>query len=173
MTINRRYRTRGYTDEWDRLSANFKRRCPVCIGCWVVGLETRTEIVDHIKPLANDQAGLLDINNLQPACRWHHDNIKRSRRPAAFDAAACGTRSGRRSGVTCSREWSPRAERSAGGAGTANAERGRRVDPLVGCPAASDFLGLADGPSLLSRVECSAALHDCNALSETNGISIC
>jgi 5-methylcytosine-specific restriction enzyme A len=75
---NRPYRARGYTYEWDRLSREFKRRCPVCLGCWVVGVETPTEIVDHIVPLAHDQASLLDISNLQPACRWHHDNVKRS-----------------------------------------------------------------------------------------------
>jgi hypothetical protein len=72
------FRGRGYTKDWDRLAHDFKWHCPVCLGCWVVGIETPTEIVDHIKPVAHDRAGLLDIANLQPACRFHHDIVKRS-----------------------------------------------------------------------------------------------
>jgi 5-methylcytosine-specific restriction protein A len=71
------FRKRGYTSDWDAVARDFKRRFPICLGCWAVGLETPTEIVDHVVPLAYRADGLLDYNNLQPSCGWHHQVIKR------------------------------------------------------------------------------------------------
>ena len=71
------FRQRGYDSRWDPVARDFKRRYPLCLGCWAVGLETPTELVDHVKPLASDREGLLDYDNLQPSCGWHHSNIKR------------------------------------------------------------------------------------------------
>jgi hypothetical protein len=71
------FRERGYHSDWDSLARDFKVRYPLCLGCWVVGLETPTEFADHLVPLSFDRSGLLDPTNLQPACRWHHDTCKR------------------------------------------------------------------------------------------------
>jgi 5-methylcytosine-specific restriction protein A len=76
--MRRNFRQRGYVGGWDALAADFRARFPFCIGCWAIGLEVPTEVVDHIVPLASDRQGLLDPNNLQPACKWHHDVIKRT-----------------------------------------------------------------------------------------------
>ena len=71
------FRQRGYDSRWDPVAREFKARYPICLGCWSVGLETPTEVVDHVVPLASDREGLLDYDNLQPSCGWHHSNIKR------------------------------------------------------------------------------------------------
>jgi 5-methylcytosine-specific restriction enzyme A len=70
-------RERGYDSRWDPLAREFKAHYPFCLGCWALGLETPTEVVDHIMPLAHHKDGLLDQTNLQPSCRWHHDVCKR------------------------------------------------------------------------------------------------
>jgi 5-methylcytosine-specific restriction enzyme A len=72
------FRQRGYDGRWDPVAREFRASHPLCLGCWAVGLETPTEMVDHVKPLAGDRDGLLDPGNLQPSCRWHHDNVKRT-----------------------------------------------------------------------------------------------
>jgi hypothetical protein len=72
------FRQRGYSGDWDAIARAFKQQYPFCLGCWAVGLETPTEIVDHVQPLVNDRDRLLDSTNLQPACRWHHDVCKRA-----------------------------------------------------------------------------------------------
>jgi 5-methylcytosine-specific restriction enzyme A len=72
------FRERGYKSTWDATARDFKQRYPLCLGCWAVGLETPVEIVDHVVPLVADRTGLLDTSNMQPACRWHHDNVKRT-----------------------------------------------------------------------------------------------
>jgi 5-methylcytosine-specific restriction enzyme A len=71
------FRARGYKSGWDQAARNFKVQYPLCLGCWAVGLETPTEIVDHIVPLVADRSALLDTGNMQPSCRWHHGVAKR------------------------------------------------------------------------------------------------
>jgi hypothetical protein len=70
------FRQRGYSSSWDPVAREFKRRYRWCLGCWAVGLETPTELVDHVVPLAYRTDGLLDYNNLQPSCEWHHRTVK-------------------------------------------------------------------------------------------------
>jgi len=72
------FRKRGYHSGWDPIARDFKARYPLCLGCWACGLETPTEVVDHVVPFARNKTRLLDPANLQPSCKWHHDNIKRT-----------------------------------------------------------------------------------------------
>ena len=72
------FRKRGYHSGWDPVAREYKARYPLCLGCWAVGLETPTELIDHIQPLTHDREGLLDPGNLQPCCKWHHDVVKRT-----------------------------------------------------------------------------------------------
>jgi 5-methylcytosine-specific restriction protein A len=71
------YRARGYSPEWDRISAEFKQTHPFCLSCWMVGIVQPVEIVDHIVPVTSNKARLLDPTNLQAACKWCHDCVKR------------------------------------------------------------------------------------------------
>jgi 5-methylcytosine-specific restriction protein A len=71
------FRARGYDAQWDQIAREFKARHPLCLGCWAVGLDTPTELIDHIMPLSHDRDRLLDPTNLQPSCSWHHSVIKR------------------------------------------------------------------------------------------------
>src|SRR5262245_25320373 len=66
-----------YTQAWHNLARRFRRQHPLCIGCLAVGRTTLAECVDHIRPHRGDPALMWDPANLQSACRWHHDVIKR------------------------------------------------------------------------------------------------
>jgi 5-methylcytosine-specific restriction endonuclease McrA len=63
--------------KWIRYAAEYRENYPLCIGCYAIGLEVPTEVVDHIVPhLQSDVELMWDENNLQPACKWHHDSVK-------------------------------------------------------------------------------------------------
>ena len=46
------FRRRGYSGDWDKLSAAFLEACPYCLGCWSVNIVEPAVIADHIRPLA-------------------------------------------------------------------------------------------------------------------------
>lgn len=69
-------RQRGYVPAWDVEAAAFKRRNPFCLGCRAVGIQTGTDVVDHVEPHKGDQTKFWNTALWQPACRWHHDVIK-------------------------------------------------------------------------------------------------
>jgi hypothetical protein len=49
---------------------------PRCLGCAAVGLATPATVADHVVPHRGD-ASRFHGGELQPACSWHHDVIKR------------------------------------------------------------------------------------------------
>ena len=69
-------RARGYTTSWDKASAAFRRKHPLCIGCQAIGRVEATTVTDHVIPHRGDRALLWDRNNWQPSCGWHHSVIK-------------------------------------------------------------------------------------------------
>ena len=69
-------RKRGYTPQWDKASATFKRRHPWCLGCVAIGKKVATDVPDHVVPHKGNQTIFWDTSKWQPACRWHHDAIK-------------------------------------------------------------------------------------------------
>jgi 5-methylcytosine-specific restriction protein A len=77
-------RGRGYTSKWDAAAAKFKRAYPRCLGCAAVGREVATEVVDHVVPHRGDAELFWNVEQWQPACRWHHDVVKK-RLEAMFD----------------------------------------------------------------------------------------
>jgi 5-methylcytosine-specific restriction endonuclease McrA len=82
-------RDRGYTARWDRLSANYRATLPVCLGCRAMGLIGRTAVTDHVVPHRGDASLMWDPANWQPACAWHHDDVKQ-RLEAMYDAGQLG-----------------------------------------------------------------------------------
>lgn len=70
-------RDRGYTPRWDKAAATFKSRHPWCLGCQAVGKQTATEVVDHVEPHKGNQIKFWDTAKWQPACRHHHDVVKK------------------------------------------------------------------------------------------------
>lgn len=69
-------RVRGYNPRWDKASGTFKVRRPWCLGCQALGLQVKTEVVDHVEPHKGNQVKFWNTAMWQPACRWHHDVIK-------------------------------------------------------------------------------------------------
>lgn len=69
-------RSRGYTPRWDKASATFKQRNPLCRGCLALGRQVPTEVVDHVVPHKGNQGVFWNTAMWQAACRWHHDVIK-------------------------------------------------------------------------------------------------
>lgn len=69
-------RQRGYTAEWDKASAWFKREHPLCLGCMATGRVAATTTVDHVLPHKGDRQRFWDRSRWQPACDWHHDTVK-------------------------------------------------------------------------------------------------
>ena len=72
------FRRRGYSSEWTEFAARFLQASPWCWGCASIGVETRAVVLDHIVPLSDSPALLLDPHNCQPLCRHCHDTVKRS-----------------------------------------------------------------------------------------------
>ena len=70
------FRKRGYSPEWDALAVSYKQQNLWCISCWGAGVRRRIEIVDHIVPVIDAPERLLDLTNLQGACRWCHATLK-------------------------------------------------------------------------------------------------
>ena len=67
---------RGYGSKWVTAAAEFRRRNPLCLGCYAVGVRTACEVVDHIIPHRGDNEKFWDRKNWQPSCTWHHNAIK-------------------------------------------------------------------------------------------------
>ncbi|MCB1499724.1 MAG: HNH endonuclease [Bauldia sp.] len=82
-------RERGYTVQWEKAAAAFKRAHPLCLGCEAVGLVEPATVVDHIVPHRGDQALFWDPANRQPACGWHHSAVKQTLE-VQFDAGRVG-----------------------------------------------------------------------------------
>ena len=66
-------RKRGYTHQWDKAAAAFKREHPLCRMCEQQGRVTPAFAVDHIIPHKGDMTLFWDRSNWQPLCREHHD----------------------------------------------------------------------------------------------------
>jgi 5-methylcytosine-specific restriction endonuclease McrA len=64
-------RLRGYDSKWDRLSAAFRRRNPLCAWCDQIGRVTVADLVDHKMPVA-DGGPIYDETNLWSVCLPHH-----------------------------------------------------------------------------------------------------
>ena len=77
-------RLRGYNAQWDKASATFKKNHPWCLGCEAMGKRTAVEVVDHVEPHRSDQLKFWNSERWQPACRWHHDAVKK-RMETMFD----------------------------------------------------------------------------------------
>lgn len=69
-------RERGYDARWDRASAAFKMRYPLCLGCQAVGRVTATFLVDHVVPHRGDKTAFWNEALWQAACEWHGNAIK-------------------------------------------------------------------------------------------------
>lgn len=69
-------RQRGYGARWDKASAGFKLKHPVCLGCEAIGRVTATAVTDHVIPHKGDMSVFWDARHWQPACSWHHDVVK-------------------------------------------------------------------------------------------------
>jgi 5-methylcytosine-specific restriction protein A len=82
-------RDRGYSSAWDRTVASFKNAHPWCVGCRAVGITTPTAAVDHVVPHRGYMAKFWTRSNWQPACRWHHDSVKK-RLESMFERGAIG-----------------------------------------------------------------------------------
>jgi 5-methylcytosine-specific restriction protein A len=68
---------RGYTYRLRQAMNRWKLAHPLCLGCQAVGDVTPTAVTDHVVPAEGNQALLWDQGNWQPACRPHHDIVKR------------------------------------------------------------------------------------------------
>lgn len=69
-------RERGYGAAWDRASAAFKCAHPLCLGCQAIGRIEPATVTDHVKPHRGDMAVFWDSSLWQPACDWHHNEVK-------------------------------------------------------------------------------------------------
>lgn len=69
-------RERGYGARWDKASAGFKRKHPLCLGCEAVGRVEATTVTDHVIPHRGDTVLFWDSTKWQPACDWHHSVVK-------------------------------------------------------------------------------------------------
>lgn len=65
-------RERGYDAKWDKISLQFRRRHPFCILCEQRGLDTLTDLVDHIIPVVDRPDLRYDWENLCSLCRRCH-----------------------------------------------------------------------------------------------------
>ncbi|MGF1628294.1 MAG: HNH endonuclease [Kiloniellaceae bacterium] len=71
-------RQRGYSSRWDKASAAFKRKHPLCLGCEAAGRVEATTTTDHVVPHKGNARLMWDEANLQPACTWHHSTVKQA-----------------------------------------------------------------------------------------------
>lgn len=69
-------RERGYTAQWDRAAAIFKREHPLCLGCSAIDETKPTFLIDHAIPHRGDQRLFWDQGNWQSACEWHGNAVK-------------------------------------------------------------------------------------------------
>jgi 5-methylcytosine-specific restriction protein A len=64
---------RGYNYRWQKASASFLIRHPLCAECLRKGIVTAATVVDHIKPHRGDYELFWDEDNWQSSCKKHHD----------------------------------------------------------------------------------------------------
>lgn len=69
-------RSRGYSAKWDKAARAYRKANPLCLGCQAVGRLEPATVVDHIEPHKGDATRFWDVANWQPACSWHHSNVK-------------------------------------------------------------------------------------------------
>jgi 5-methylcytosine-specific restriction protein A len=69
-------RAQGYSSRWDRVSRQYRRANPLCVGCAAVGRTTLAQLVDHIVPHKRDYDRMWSVQNLQALCRQCHDTTK-------------------------------------------------------------------------------------------------
>lgn len=67
-------RERGYTSQWDKARAEFRKANPTCARCGKPATE-----VDHIVPHRGDKSLMWDRKNWQTLCRPCHASWKQSR----------------------------------------------------------------------------------------------
>lgn len=67
---------RGYDSHWQRTSAGFRRKHPLCVCCEANGRVTATALVDHIIPHKGDKQLFWDRANWQALCWPCHRTIK-------------------------------------------------------------------------------------------------
>lgn len=63
---------RGYGSDWRALRLAHLQGEPICRMCKAEGRVTVADCVDHIVPIAMDEARRLDPTNLQSLCASHH-----------------------------------------------------------------------------------------------------
>ena len=71
-------RKRGYDPQWEWATAHYKAAHPWCFGCQAIGLQRKTQVVDHIVPHRGDKQLFWSESNWQPCCLWHHNTVKQS-----------------------------------------------------------------------------------------------
>lgn len=69
------FRKRGYSSIWDKVRRLKVMKDPLCEICLKEDKITPVEIVHHIKPMDERPDLLLDMDNLQSVCRYHHARI--------------------------------------------------------------------------------------------------
>lgn len=69
-------RQRGYGTAWDKASIAYRKANPLCLGCQAMGRLEPATVVDHVQPHKGNAALFWDEANWQPACTWHHSNVK-------------------------------------------------------------------------------------------------
>jgi hypothetical protein len=66
-------RLRGYSSEWDRYSAHYRRRHPFCVECFRVGRLTYEGVLVHHKfPVADGGPMFPGDNGVMTVCQSHH-----------------------------------------------------------------------------------------------------
>jgi 5-methylcytosine-specific restriction protein A len=68
---------RGYGGSWKAAAGKFKRAHPCCLGCAALNRKVATAVVDHVLPHRGDREVFWNASMWQPACRWHHEVVKK------------------------------------------------------------------------------------------------
>ena len=64
---------RGYTRKWQKAARLFRIAHPLCVACKRRGVDTLSQVVDHIIPHRGDRKLMWDIQNWQALCKKCHD----------------------------------------------------------------------------------------------------
>ena len=67
---------RGYDSRWNRFSAGYKRRHPLCALCEAEGRTTPTAIGHHMSPVSKGGAVLVADEELLPVCAACHPRVE-------------------------------------------------------------------------------------------------
>jgi 5-methylcytosine-specific restriction protein A len=81
----------GYTNEWLRAAADFRRRHPLCAMCLKLGRYTPCQCVDHVIPHRGDAELFWNEDNWQSLCNPCHNGPKRRIEEAARRADCAQT----------------------------------------------------------------------------------